>query len=145
MNRDEYPIRRATIDRCIDGDTIVVHWHPDEQLPPGLPACIRLAKIDSPELHSVEHVLADAARRVATLTLVGRPALVLSDRDRIDRYGRLVALVWIQRADHWTSVNRMAIAARWARPYDKGRHLRRLPMPPNAVVHPADWLAQVDP
>jgi micrococcal nuclease len=85
--RPEIPAE-ARVLRAVDGDTIIVA---------GVGA-VRYLGIDTPELHHPRRPIERMARRAwrANAGLVeGRRVRLVTDRERRDRYGRLLAYVYI--------------------------------------------------
>jgi micrococcal nuclease len=81
----------ANVTRVIDGDTIEVAL--DNEI-----ITVRLIGIDTPEtVHPTEPVecYGPAASRFTTGALQGRPVRLEFDVERIDRYGRTLAYVWL--------------------------------------------------
>jgi micrococcal nuclease len=90
VTRPEIP-SRYTVVRALDGDTI------DVSNARGV-ARVRLLGVDTPELHHptkpVQCFAAEAAEYTAA-ALVGRAVHLEFDRERRDKYGRLLAYVFI--------------------------------------------------
>ncbi len=108
----------ATLDRVHDGDTIIV----DIELGLGVwlhgRSC-RLIGIDAPELVAAAGV---TSRKALEKKLAGQTILLQTDRDRTDKYGRLLVLVLIvDRAGGLHDVNRWLIEQGHAREYDGGK------------------------
>lgn len=95
---------QARVIRVIDGDTIGVG------LPSGARDSVRFIGIDAPELHAnrsrrqgtdplnrpeVVRALGERARQFAVMWLAGRDVWLVFDAERRDRYGRLLAYVWL--------------------------------------------------
>jgi micrococcal nuclease len=76
---------RVTVDRIVDGDTIVVRTGATSTR-------VRLLEIDTPEYGRFCAV--EATRRTAELLPVGSTATVQPDRELLDRYGRSLFYVW---------------------------------------------------
>ena len=107
----------ATIERIIDGDTLVIRSGQH----------VRLVQIDSPE--AGEECYADAATR--ELTRLARPGLrVVLERDprldAIDRYGRLLRYVWVGKTNVNVELVRRGAATPWFYDGDRGRYAARL-------------------
>lgn len=107
----------ATIERIIDGDTLVIRSGQH----------VRLVQIDSPE--AGEECYADAATR--ELTRLARPGLrVFLERDprldAVDRYGRLLRYVWVGKTNVNVELVRRGAATPWFYGGDRGRYAARL-------------------
>jgi micrococcal nuclease len=111
---------RATVQRVIDADTLVLdidlgfHVHRIET--------VRLSGIDAPERHTVEgaHARVYVEDWLTLRTSNGRiPLLVHTNRDRGDKYGRMLAT--IHPIDNGPSLNDWLIEQGHARPYDGGK------------------------
>lgn len=113
-----YPCERP---RAIDGDTLAC------DVPIGLRGItlvnemVRLVGIDTPELHArdvADRERAQAARlALAQLVAQGDVWLVVDPRDATDKYGRLLATVWVGD----TNVNALMVQRGLAKPYDGGK------------------------
>src|SRR5581483_8273039 len=95
---------RATVTHVVDGDTVDVTLR-------GRRERVRLIGVDAPELHDVPKLHRDAARtrrsataiqalgrdaaRFTTAGLLGKTVGLELDVERRDRYGRLLAYVWL--------------------------------------------------
>jgi micrococcal nuclease len=88
---------RALVVRCVDGDTIYVALpRPPEGL--GTRERLRLIGVDSPEARKESftvHRLALAASEFTRRRLEGRIVHLAGDWQRRDRYGRLLAYVYL--------------------------------------------------
>jgi len=107
----------ATVERIIDGDTLVVRSGQH----------VRLVQIDSPE--AGEECYADSATR--ELTRLARPGLhVVLERDprldAVDRYGRLLRYVWVGRTNVNVELVGRGAATPWFYDGDRGRYAARL-------------------
>jgi micrococcal nuclease len=92
--------------RALDGDTIVVA---------GV-GTVRYLGIDTPELHHPRRPVERLARRAARVNaamVVGRRVRLVTDRERRDRYGRLLAYVYLGP----TMVNAVLVRRGLARAY----------------------------
>jgi micrococcal nuclease len=92
--------------RAVDGDTIVVAGA----------GTVRYLGIDTPELHHPSEPVERFARRAARANarmVVGRVVRLVPDRERRDRYGRLLAYVYVGR----TMVNAELVRRGLARAY----------------------------
>jgi endonuclease YncB( thermonuclease family) len=102
----------AVVDHVVDGDTLNVRVG-------GRIERVRTVQIDAPESSSTRFGRPDACGRPSTLyaETLTRPGatvwLEYSGRDRTDRYGRLLALVHLDRRDGPTWQERM-VRAGWA-------------------------------
>lgn len=107
----------ATVERIIDGDTLVVRGG----------ARVRLIQIDAPE--SGEECYASAStRELARLALPGtRVALEVDPQlDRVDRYGRLLRYVHAGGRNVNVELVRRGAATPWFYDGDRGRYALRL-------------------
>ena len=107
----------VTIERIIDGDTLVIRNGQH----------VRLVQIDSPE--AGEECYADAATR--ELTRLARPGLrVVLEHDprldAVDRYGRLLRYVWVGKTNVNVELVRRGAATPWFYDGDRGRYAARL-------------------
>ena len=107
----------ATVERIIDGDTLVVRGGQR----------VRLVQIDSPEAGG-ECYSAAATRELARLARPGlRVVLELDPRlDRVDRYGRLLRYVHAGRTNVNVELVRRGAATPWFYDGDRGRYAARL-------------------
>ena len=115
----------AIVKRVIDGDSIVIDidlglsiWRRGE--------AVRLFGINEPEVVGAQKPAGIAARDFLKALLAG-PTLIGSDDPRVvvetikdggDKYGRLLAKVFMRRGDGWISVNDEMIVAGHAKPWD---------------------------
>ena len=93
------------VTRVVDGDTLVIQFNGHEEK-------VRLIGVDTPELHESQKLHRDAQRSgqdTATIQALGRQAsdfvkILVRSKDRIsleydqqqrDKYGRLLAFVWL--------------------------------------------------
>jgi micrococcal nuclease len=104
----------ASVERVVDGDTIVVRAR-------GFETPVRLLGIDTPETHRpgtpIECFGPEAAARTQRILPRGTAVRVVTDptQDVRDRYARLLAYVY--RASRPTSVNLALVATGYARAY----------------------------
>jgi micrococcal nuclease len=118
--------QQATVVRHTDGDTVWLRGIGTGPVP-AAPTKVRLLEIDTPEIHPTPVCFGtDAADRTAQLLPIGARVRVEADRERRDRYGRLLLYVWT--ADG-ASVEEVLLREGYAkvlyvRPND--RHLDRL-------------------
>jgi micrococcal nuclease len=77
----------ATVERVSDGDTVMLRF------PDGRRKRTRLIGIDAPELHIPN--LGRQAAAFAKQLLDGQPVDVEQDVEKRDRYGRLLAYLWL--------------------------------------------------
>lgn len=123
------PLLSGTCTACCDGDTI--RCTIDLPLGLTLPRLrIRLAGIQCPELRGPYKLLAQAARSHAETLAVGSPLLIEPIRDTPDRYGRIVAWVWIRKPSTLWSLNRLMIDAGHAHAWAPKSETRALQVPP---------------
>jgi micrococcal nuclease len=86
--------QEAVVVRHTDGDTLVLRGIGTGPLP-GTPAKVRVLEIDTPEVNPVAECLGpEAADRLAELVPKGSRVRVEADREKRDRYGRLLLYVW---------------------------------------------------
>lgn len=86
--------QRATVDRHVDGDTVILRGQGRGPLP-GTPMRVRLLQIDTPEVFGqVECFGPQASARTAELLPVGATVRVQADQRALDRYGRALLLLW---------------------------------------------------
>jgi micrococcal nuclease len=107
---------RGTVSSVVDGDTLGV------RLAAGRSERVRLIGIDTPE---VGQCLADRATKTARLLAQGRPVTLIGDGTQAtrDRYGRLLAYVWLPRG---RDLGFQLISQGLARVYVFGRPFARL-------------------
>ena len=87
--------QQATVVRHTDGDTFWLRGIGTGPLPGGAVTKVRVLEIDTPEIHpSPQCYGTEAADRTAQLVPIGDRVRVEVDRDRRDRYGRLLLYVW---------------------------------------------------
>lgn len=110
ISRSVLPLVQAEVVRVIDGDTFVAMVGADEER-------IRLIGIDTPERGEPNGPRATAA--VKAQIREGAPVYLMYDVDRRDRYGRLLAYVWLfppqDRADTSKMLNATIMKVGWAR------------------------------
>jgi micrococcal nuclease len=111
----------ATVERVSDGDTVILRFAD------GRRERTRLIGIDTPESHPSEKLQRDAMRSgqdQATIQALGRQATaftrtlvegklveVETDVERRDRYGRLLAYLWLPDGPSWHLVNARILEA----------------------------------
>jgi micrococcal nuclease len=108
---------QAIARQAYDGDTIRLDidlgfgiWRHNEP--------IRLLGIDAPELGTP---LGPAARDYLRDKLpIGAPLVIQTAKDKSDKYGRLLGVIWPGTAPIGASVNELLIHAGHARPYTGG-------------------------
>ena len=107
----------ATVERIIDGDTLVVRGG----------ARVRLVQIDSPE-SGEECYAAGATRELARLAPPGSRVTLESDPelDRVDRFGRLLRYVRTRSRNVNVELVRRGAATPWFYAGDRGRYARHL-------------------
>jgi len=94
----------GVVTRVVDGDTFYVS---------GLPERVRLADVNAPELSTAEGQGAKAALEV--LTLGRRVCLDIDDLYKTDRYGRFVAVAYLDYNEtHWLNVNQWLVERGYA-------------------------------
>jgi micrococcal nuclease len=104
--------REATLVRVVDGDTIRV-------MVEGVEERVRYIGMDTPELNeslkATPEPYAEAATTANAKLLAGADRLVLErDISERDRYGRLLADVWVERDGTWTFVDLELVAQGFA-------------------------------
>ena len=86
--------QEATVVRHTDGDTLWLRGTGAGPVPAS-PTKVRLLEIDAPEIHPTPQCFGnEAADRIEQLLPLGARVRVEADRDRHDRYGRLLLYVW---------------------------------------------------
>lgn len=116
-----YSEYHGTVERVIDGDTIVVRL----DLWPGLEAiyAVRARGIDAPELRGVacpdESVLAEEARAQAE-KLYGPGTTVRIENVELDSFGRAVADIRRFRSDRWLYFAEEMVDRGLAEPWQEG-------------------------
>jgi len=94
----------GVVTRVVDGDTFYVS---------GLPERVRLADVDAPELSTAEGQRAKAA--LEALTLGRRVCLDIDDLYKTDRYGRFIAVAYLDYNEtHWLNVNQWLVERGYA-------------------------------
>jgi micrococcal nuclease len=103
----------ATVERVSDGDTVMLRF------PDGRRRRTRLIGIEAPELHIPD--LGQQAAAFAKQLLDGQPVDVEQDVEKRDRYGRLLAYLWL--ADG-SMVNVTSVREGYAQPFTKSPNVR---------------------
>lgn len=109
----------ATVERVVDGDTVHVVTR-------GFPDTVRLVGIDTPETHhpqrGVECFGPQASARALRLMPPGRRVRLETDptQDVRDRYGRLLAYIYLGNRSGQASVNHSLVVSGHARVYVYG-------------------------
>ncbi|MCZ6690058.1 MAG: thermonuclease family protein [Planctomycetota bacterium] len=101
--------QQARVERALDGDSVIISGGRQ----------VRLIGIDAPERGEP---LADEAREWARSKLEGRWVRLEYDEETSDRYGRLLAYLWLEQAGQEVLVNEEIVGQGLARSY---------PYPPN--------------
>lgn len=97
------PLPEATVARHTDGDTLRV------LLPDGSNEPVRLIGIDAPEVAGAPEPLgAEAADFTARAAPLGHTVYLETDESLRDRYGRLLAYVWLERPEGGSRRERVA-------------------------------------
>ena len=106
-------VERATVTAHVDGDTIEVRRSSGEVTP------VRLIGMDTPEIDDEGYEAASAF--TAKRAPVGSTVSLELDRERRDRFGRLLAYVWVEQPRARTlghvrsrMLNAMLVARGWA-------------------------------
>lgn len=113
---DSEQVSRETayrVQRVIDGDTIKIDYN-------GKSESVRLIGVDTPEMNDPDKTLRVLAERAADFTrqlLAGKSAYLQFDRDRRDKFGRLLAYVY--RAPDRLFVNLELVRLGYGRAYTK--------------------------
>ncbi|MBB6098873.1 micrococcal nuclease [Deinobacterium chartae] len=109
----------VTLERVQDGDTVRIRLQ-------GRSERLRLIGIDAPEL--AQRPWGNAARSALERTLQGRRLRLEFDRDRQDRYGRLLGWLWAEGSGRPTLVNAELVRAGQAYVYARSplRHRAEL-------------------
>lgn len=129
----------ATVDRVIDGDTIVVAWQQgDAPIPTA--TIVRLARIDAPELGNPPNRDAAASRLALAQMLTGRGVEIYPTKKHPDPYGRMVAEVLLggTNASNAQMLMGHALSYRPARRRKAGSLGPRVPL-----TRKVNWLAPV--
>jgi len=107
----------ATVERIIDGDTLVVRGG----------ARVRLLQIDAPE-SGEECYAAASTRELARLSPPGSHVVLEADTqlDRVDRYGRLLRYIHAGGRNVNVELVRSGAATPWFYDGDRGRYATRL-------------------
>jgi len=86
--------QQATVVRHTDGDTLWLRGIGAGPVP-AAPTKVRLLEIDTPEIHPAPQCFGtEAADRIEQLLPLGARVRVEADRERRDRYGRLLVYAW---------------------------------------------------
>ena len=94
----------GVVTRVVDGDTFYVS---------GLPERVRLADVNAPELSTAEGQRAKAA--LEALLLGRRVCLDIDDLYKTDRYGRFIAVAYLDYNEtHWLNVNQWLVERGYA-------------------------------
>jgi len=124
----------GVVTRVVDGDTFYVA---------GLPERVRLADVNAPELSTAEGQRAKAA--LEALLLGRRVCLDIDDLYKTDRYGRYVAVAYLDYNEtHWLNVNQWLVERGYAEYRDYPNEFRPpwpLYVPKSATRTPADGVA----
>jgi micrococcal nuclease len=106
--------QNATVDRVLDGDTIVVQ---DGRH-------VRLVQLDAPETDENECYAQAAKAALAHLLPPGAHVEIETDAllDKVDRFGRTLAYVWKDGANVNLELVRAGAAAPWFFHGDRGRY-----------------------
>ncbi len=101
------------VERVIDGDTIRIDYN-------GKSESVRLIGVDTPEMNDRDEELRVLAKRAAEFTrglLAGKSVYLQFDRERRDKFGRLLAYVY--RAPDRLFVNLELVRLGYSRAYTK--------------------------
>ncbi len=115
----------GTVKEAIDGDTIKV------ELASGAVETVRYLLIDTPELHHPkrgEEELGKEAYLANRALVQGRRVALELDQVNRDRYGRLLAYVWLERASGRELANAVLVERGLALPYVFPPNERYLPL-----------------
>jgi micrococcal nuclease len=120
------PAGTATVERVVDGDTIIVHVD-------GRRERVRFIGMDTPESVKpntpVQCFAIEASNRTKSLLPAGSPVRLVGDVEQRDKYKRLLAYVYRQRDNLF--VNLSLVQDGYAQPYT---------FPPN-VAHTNEFVA----
>jgi micrococcal nuclease len=107
----------ATVERIIDGDTLVLRGG----------ARVRLVQIDAPEAGG-ECYAAASTRELGRLAPPGRRVVLETDRrlDTVDRYERLLRYIHVGRTNLNVELVRRGAATPWFYDGDRGRYASEL-------------------
>ena len=120
QTRPTFADRYVYAARCvnvIDGDTLDLDI--DLGFHVTLRQRVRLRGIDTPELRGKDKHRAVAARTEVTIWTDGVALLVRTERDATDKYGRMLADIWVDGLA--TSLSDHLVARGLARRYDGGK------------------------
>ncbi|TLM97920.1 MAG: hypothetical protein FDZ75_03520, partial [Actinobacteria bacterium] len=133
-------LREAVVTRVVDGDTIHVRFSDD-----GATEKIRIIGVDTPEYTKEIEPYGAEASRYAQDRLSGRTVYLERDAELRDRYGRMLAYVWLSKPIRAGSDGRPAFAEVGRRTFE-GLLLRHgygqvMTIPPN--VKYADYFVRM--
>lgn len=107
---------RATVVRVLDGDTLDLDV--DLGLRVHVQARVRLQGINAPELRAVGEDGERSRAHLLELTPLGSPVIIRTIKDRTEKYGRWLAVVWALESGG--SVNQRMVDEGYAVDYDGG-------------------------
>ena len=97
---------------------------------------IRLIGVQAPELNSTERLQAQQAA-IALSTMVREQQVIIhAPDDRLDRYGRLLAIIYRRHPTHLHCINRWLIANGYAESWAPRRHKFKRALPPEIIEIP---------
>ena len=114
-------ISRAQVTEVIDGDTVKVLLESGER------ATVRYLGIDTPELHHPsrgEEEFGKEARAANAALVMGREVLLERDVQIVDRYGRMLAWVWVREGNARFLVNAELARLGYAMPFTLAPNVR---------------------
>ena len=91
----------GSVSHVVDGDTfdvvasILLGWGDDCAVAPGQEYRVRLIGVDTPEVYGQQECYGQEASNYAKSVLEGRAVCLMRDTSCTDRYGRLLAYVWV--------------------------------------------------
>jgi len=107
---------KAQVVGVYDGDTIYVDidlglstWIRHEK--------IRLARIDAPEIRGKERPAGVQAREFLKKLVLNKSILLVTIKDRREKYGRYLGEIWLEENGEWINVNDRMLEAGMAEPY----------------------------
>ncbi len=100
----------ATVIDVHDGDTITVNidlglstWHHKVK--------IRLSRINAPEIKTDEGRISYAELHILVM---GKQIIIQTEKDKHEKYGRLLGEIWIKEKEGWVNVNDLMVVRGWA-------------------------------
>lgn len=112
-----YVYKDVEVLRVIDGDTLSLRFPLPFHIT--VSQTVRLAGINTPEVVGTDRAAGLAAADFLRVLLSGSPPLIVQTL-KTEKYGRLLAHLWVEQGVGWTHVNAELIRAGHAQPYDGG-------------------------